>query len=85
MGNDFRLSRRPLWIVAQQLRGAFVQRLAAALEQAVVGGVLDQRMLEAIAGYRWRALDKEEVGLASRSNEACSAGSSSSATSRSSA
>ena len=36
--------------VAQDFRGAAVQRLAAALEQAFVSRVLDQRVLEAIAG-----------------------------------
>ena len=63
MGNDLGLSRRALWIVAQQFRGTAVQRLPAALEQAVVGGVLDQRMLEAIGSLRRRALDKQEVGV----------------------
>ena len=49
--------------VAQDFGGAAVQRLAAALEQAVVGRVLDQRVLEAIVGLRRRALDKQEVGV----------------------
>ena len=40
-----------------------MQRLPAALEQAVVGRVLDQRVLEAIVGLRWRALDEQEVGV----------------------
>jgi hypothetical protein len=40
-----------------------VQRLTPALEEAVVGSVLDQRMLEAIAGCGRRALDKQEVGV----------------------
>ena len=40
-----------------------MQRLAAALEQAVVGRVLDQRVLEAIVGLRWSALDKQKVGV----------------------
>ena len=40
-----------------------MQRLAAALEQAVVGRVLDQRVLEAIVGLRRSALDKQEVGV----------------------
>ena len=40
-----------------------MQRLAAALEQAVVGRVLDQRVLEAIVGLRWSALDKQQVGV----------------------
>ena len=40
-----------------------MQRLPAALEQAVVGRVLDQRVLEAIVGLRRRALDEQEVGV----------------------
>ena len=47
--------------VAQDFGGAAVQRLAAALEQAVVGRVLDQRVLEAIARLMARALGEEEV------------------------
>ena len=49
--------------VAQRLGGAAMQRLAAALEQALVGRVLDQRVLEAIVRLRRRALDEQEVGL----------------------
>ena len=37
------------------LRRAAVQRLPATLEKAVVGGVLDQGVLEAIVGLRWPA------------------------------
>ena len=36
--------------LAQNFRGKAVQRLPAALEQAVIGRVLDQRVLEAIVG-----------------------------------
>ena len=61
MGDDLRLRRRALGIVAQDFRGAAVQRLAAALEQAVVGRVLDQRVLEAIVRLRAGALGEEEV------------------------
>ena len=63
MGDHFRLGRGALGLVAQDFGGAAVQRLAAALEQAVVGRVLDQRVLEAIVGLRRRALDKQEVGV----------------------
>ena len=45
------------------LRRAAVQRLPATLEKAVVGGVLDQGVLEAIVGLRWSALDKQEIGV----------------------
>jgi hypothetical protein len=57
MGNDLGLSRRALWVVAQDFGGAPVQRLPSGFEQAVVGRVLDQRVLEAIARLRRRALD----------------------------
>ena len=63
VGNDFRLSRGGLGLIAQDFGSAAVQRLAAALEQAVVGSVLDQRVLEAIIGLGWRALDKQEVSV----------------------
>ncbi len=61
MGDDFRLSRRALGLVAQDFCGAAVQRLATALEQALVGRVLDQRVLEAIGRLRAGALDEQEV------------------------
>jgi hypothetical protein len=63
MGDDFRLSCCPLWIVAQQFTRAPVQRLPAALEQAIVGGVLDQGVLEALGRLRRRALDEQKVGI----------------------
>ena len=40
-----------------------MERLAAALEQAVVGGILDQRVLEAVGRLRSIALDEQNVGL----------------------
>ena len=61
MGDDFRLRRRGLWLSDQDFRRAAVQRLAAALEQALVGRVLDQRVLEAIANLQARALGDKEV------------------------
>jgi hypothetical protein len=45
MGDRFRLCVR----LAKRLRGAAMQNLAAALQQAVVGSVLDERMLEVLA------------------------------------
>ena len=48
---------------AQDFGRAGMQRLAAALEQAVVGRVLDQRVLEAIISLRRSALDKQKVGV----------------------
>ena len=60
-GDNFRLGCRMLRLVAQDFGGAAVQRLAAALEQAVVGRVLDQRVLEAIVRLMARALGDKEV------------------------
>ena len=61
MGDDFRLGRSALGFVAQDFGGAAMQRLAMALEQALVGRVLDQRVLEAIARLQAGALDEQEV------------------------
>ena len=60
MGDRFGLGRSRS---RKDFGGAAMQRLAAALEQAVVGRVLDQRVLEAIVGLRWRALDEQKVGV----------------------
>ena len=62
MGNRFWLGCGALGLIAQDFRGAAVQGLAAALEQALVGCVLDQRVLEAVFRLRTGALDDEEVG-----------------------
>ena len=45
----------------ERLRRAPVQRLAAAFQEAVVGRVLNQRMLEAVDRLRRDAIDKEKV------------------------
>ena len=50
MGDCFRLGRRALGLSHQDFGGATVQRLAPTFEQAVVGCVLNQRVLEAIVG-----------------------------------
>ena len=63
MRDDFGLSRRALGIVAQDFTGASVQRLPAALEQAVVRSVLDQRVFEAIARLRRCAFHIQEIGV----------------------
>ena len=59
MGNDFGLGDRAVRIVAQEFGGAAVQRLPATLEKAVIGRILDQRVLEAIVGLRWLSLDEK--------------------------
>ena len=61
MGDRFGLRARRA--VAQDFGGAAMQRLTAALEKALVGGVLDQRVLEAVGRLRPIALDEQEVGL----------------------
>src|SRR6516164_9427026 len=48
---------------AQDFRGAAVQRLAAALEQAFISGVLDQRVLEAISRLRRGAFNEKEIDV----------------------
>ena len=58
-----RLGRRPRRLVAQNFSGAVMQRLAAALQEAFVGGVLDQRVFEAIVRLGADALDEEDVSL----------------------
>ena len=63
MGDRPQAQPRRARAVAQDFGGAAMQRLAAALEQAVVGRVLDQRVLEAIGGGRSGALDEQEVGF----------------------
>ena len=45
MGDRFRFRRRPF---TQDFGSLRMERLTAALEQAVVGGILDQRVLEAV-------------------------------------
>ena len=47
----------------QHVSGAAVEPLPAALQQAVVGRVLNQRVLEAIFSLRRRALDKQQVSV----------------------
>src|SRR6202453_2214665 len=61
VGDDFWLGRRGRWLADQDLRRAAVQRLSTALEQAVVGYVLDQRMLEAIGRLSAGPFDEQEV------------------------
>jgi hypothetical protein len=63
MGDDFRLGRGALGLVAQDFRRAPVQRLTPAFQQALVGGVLDQRVLEAIGRLMAGAFDEKKVGV----------------------
>ena len=60
MGDRLGFGRRAF---AQDFGRAAMERLTAALEQAVVGGVLDQRVLEAVGRLRSIALDEQNVGL----------------------
>ena len=77
MGDRLRARRGVLGLIAQDFGRAAVQRLPAALEQAVVGGVLDQRVLEAIIGLRV-ARPRQTGGRRRRADpsDVCSAGSS---------
>ena len=76
MRERFRLRLRALGeLIAQGFRRAPVQRLAAALEQILVGRVLDQRVLEAVFGVRRQALDKRMSASASFSSADCRASS----------
>jgi hypothetical protein len=61
LGDDFRRGCRALGLVPQHFGGAAVQRLTPALEQAVIGRVLDQGMLEAIGRLMACTLSDEEV------------------------
>jgi len=61
MGDRLGLGRGALGLIAQEFGGAAVQCLPAALKQAVVGRVLDQRVLKAIVRLMARALGDEEI------------------------
>src|SRR5271165_2059181 len=63
MRDRFGLGRGALGLVAQNFSGAAVQRLAAALEQALIGRVLDQRVFEEVVRLRSIAVDEQDVGL----------------------
>jgi hypothetical protein len=59
-----RLGRRRLRkAVAQNLGDAPMQRLSPALEKILVGRILNKRVLEAIVGVGWEALDEQNIGL----------------------
>ena len=46
----------------QRLCDARVQLLTPGLEQAVVGGLLDQGMFESVGRLRWSAAAKDQLG-----------------------
>ncbi len=62
-GDHLRFGRRALRAVAQEFGGAPVERSAAALQEAVVGGVLDQHVLESVVRPQPITLDEKDVGL----------------------
>ena len=74
-----RAGREP---VAKRLGDAPMQRLPTALQQIVVGTVLDQRVLEAVLGVGRPAFDDQDAGFGSLSSASVSAVSSISATVR---
>jgi hypothetical protein len=52
-----------LWkLLFEYVRDAGVQVLAPGLKQGAVGGILDQGVLEAVGGVRWRAAAEDELG-----------------------
>ena len=67
----------------QRLGGAVMERVAAALEQALVSRVPNQRVLETIGGLGRSAFDKQEIGLGEAFERGLQGGSSSPPTSRS--
>ena len=58
MGDRLRLGRLAAGLAAENFSGAAMQGLTAALEEALVGGVLDQRVLKTIGRLRADALDQ---------------------------
>jgi len=64
MGDEFRLGRRDRReLSAQDISDLTVQDLPPALEQGLVGGVLDQSMLEGIARIGRRARAEQQFRL----------------------
>jgi hypothetical protein len=61
MRDGFGLGRRAFAFVAEDFARSAVERLAAALEKALVGRVLDQCVLEAIGRLCAGALDEQQV------------------------
>ncbi len=59
--DGFRFGRCAFGFVPEDFARSAVERLAAALEKALVGRVLDQCVLEAIGRLRASALDEQEV------------------------
>ena len=61
--NRLRFGRRTFGFVAQDFGGAAMQRLTATLEQALIGGILDQRVPEAVIGLRPDVVGDQDVSL----------------------
>ena len=59
--DGFGLGSSAFGLVPEDFARSAVERLAAALEKALVGRVLNQRVLEAIGRLRTGALDEQEV------------------------
>jgi hypothetical protein len=63
--------RQQLWlggsraddIIAQCVGGAAMQHLTPALEQILISGILDERVLKTVVGLRRNALHQQDVGL----------------------
>jgi hypothetical protein len=66
MRQRFRLGRGRIGeTIEQDFGDTAMQNLAPALEQVLIGRVLDQRMFEPIVGLRRQALDQQDVGVGS--------------------
>src|SRR5262245_47222686 len=50
-------------LITQNLTRAVVQSLATALKQILISRILNKRVLEAVFGFRRKALHQEYVGL----------------------
>src|SRR5262249_28082289 len=64
MREQLRLGCSSGWkLIAENFARTAMQRLATALEQVLIGRILDQRVFKAVVGFRWKALYQEYVGL----------------------
>ena len=63
MGDRLRFGGGMFRLFAQNFGSATMQNLPPALEQTVIRGILDQRVLEAVGGGRRGAVDQQEIGF----------------------
>ena len=83
MRQQLRLGRRGVGkMVAQNFGDAAMQNLAPALEQILIGRILNERVLEPIVGFGRQALNQQDVGLGEPLKRGCRTTSSMPATAR---